>query len=486
MGRVLVGPRSTVVAALGMVAVAVVCQLLHANATVAAIVLLSGVLAAGASTNSSGAVVVSLVGTLCLDYFFVPPIGAITIADPQGWIILIVFLAVSLFASKAAARLREQRDELLASQRETEKLHALSRAILMSAGEELRRAVVNKCMELFGLQEAVLYECATGQFQRSNAESQISDDKLRKVARYGSVHHELAPQITIIPITLGNQTFGSLGVRGASLPEASLQALANIIALGVAQAQAQEASSRAEAVRKGEELKSVMIDALAHELKTPLTAIEAAADLLLDGQAIDTAQRQELLGVVQQESRGLNDLVAQAMHLARIDAKRLKLDAEPIEVSQIISAAVQALGERAASHQIRVELLGKLPPVMADRELITLALKQLIDNAVKYSPPGSVVTVSATDAGGVVAISVRDQGQGLTELEQSRVFEKFYRGRYDRSAVQGTGMGLSIAKEISEAHGGALNVESQFGHGSRFTLTLRLAVETVAAAEQQA
>jgi two-component system sensor histidine kinase KdpD len=488
MGRVreILGPRSIAVAGLGMVAVALLCDLLHANATVAAIVLLSGVLAAGALTNSSGAVVASVVGTLCLDYFFVPPIGSITIGNPQGWIVLTVFLAVSLFASKAAARLRQQRDELLASQRETEKLHALGRAILMSGGDDLRRAVVNKCMELFSLQEAVLYECASGQFQRSNTESQISDHKLRKVARYGSVHQEPAAQMTIIPITLGNKTFGSLGVRGASLPEPSLQALANTIALGVAQAQAQEASSRAEAVRKGEELKSVMIDALAHELKTPLTAIDAAAEMLLNGPPVDAAQRRELLAVVQQESRGLNQLVGQAIHLARIDAKRLKLNAERIEVPQIISAAVQALGERATSHQIKVELLGTLPAVMADRELITQALKQLIDNAVKYSPPGSVVTVSASDSDGLVSISVRDQGQGLTELEQSRIFEKFYRGRYDRSAVQGTGMGLPIAKEISEAHGGSLNVESRFGQGSRFTLTLRPAVEMVAPAEQHA
>lgn len=483
--RQTVGPRSMGVAAAGMLAIAMVCDKLHANATVAAIILLSGVLVAGTFTKLSGAVSASIVGTLCLDYFFVPPIGSITIADPQGWIVLIVFLAVSLFGAKSSARLREQRDRLIASQREAEKLHALSRAILLSAGEDLRRVMVNKCVELFDLEEAVLYESASGEFYRSARDGIISIEKLRRVARCGSLLHD-SERLTIVPATLGNKIFGSLGFRGGSLPEGGLQALGNTIAVGLAQAQAQEAGSRAEAVRKNEELKSVMIDALAHELKTPLTAIEAATDLLLDGPAVDGAQRQELLAVVQQESRGLKQLVGQAMHLARIDAKRLKLNAERIEVPQLISAAVQALGERTTSHQIKVELLGEIPAVMADRELLTQALKQLIDNAVKYSPPGSVVTVSAAESGGLVSISVRDQGQGLTELEQSRVFEKFYRGRYDHSAVQGTGMGLAIAKEISEAHGGSLNVESQFGHGSRFTLTLHPADETVAPAKQQA
>jgi two-component system, OmpR family, sensor histidine kinase KdpD len=480
MGRVLVGLRSAG-AAIGMLLIAVIGEKLHANATVAAILLLCGVLAAGALTNFAGAVLASMAGTLCLDYFFIPPIGSITIGDPQGWIVLTVFLTVSLFAAKSAARLREQRDELIASQREAEKLHALSRAILLSGGEDLRRAMVNKCVELFGLEEAVVYESASGEFYRSARDGVISVDKLRRVARYGSVLHEDGERITIVPATLGNKTFGSLGFRGVSLPEGSLQALGNTIAVGLAQAQAQEASSRAEAVRKGEELKSVMLDALAHELKTPLTAIEAAADMLLGAPAVDPAQRHDLLNVVQQESQGLNRLVDQAMHLARIDAKRLKLDMEPVEIAAIISAAVQALGERTTSHQIKVELLGELPAVMADRELLIQALKQLIDNALKYSPSGSIISVTANESGGLISISVRDQGQGLTELEQGRVFDKFYRGRYDRSAVQGTGMGLAIAKEILQAHGGSLNVESQLGYGSRFTMSLRPAEMPIAA-----
>lgn len=471
--RELVGVRATAIAALGMFVIALLCDKLHANTTVAAIVLLSGVLVAGATSNFSGAVLASLVGALCLDYFFVPPIGSITIADPQGWIVLIVFLAVSLFAARSSARLREQRDELIASQHEAERLHALSRAILLSAGEDLRRVMVNKCVELFELQEAVLYESASGEFYRSVREGTISIEKLRRVARYGSVMHEESDETTIVPATLGNKTFGSFGFRGASLPEGSLQSLGNTIAVGLAQAQAQEASSRAEAVRKGEELKSVMLDALAHELKTPLTAIEAAADMLLDTPPANAAQRQDLLKIIRQESSGLNRLIGQAMHLARIDAKRLKLDTEAVEVAELISAAIQSLGERAASHQIQVELLGKVPAVMADYELVTQALKQLIDNAVKYSPSGSVIAITAWELGALVSISVRDQGQGLTDIEQSRVFDKFYRGRYDRSAVQGTGMGLAIAKEIVEAHGGSLNVESQFGHGSRFTMSLR-------------
>jgi two-component system, OmpR family, sensor histidine kinase KdpD len=479
--------RSTVITVLGTVAVAVVCQrLLHANATVAAIVLMLGVLIAGVSTRPSEAVLASLTATLCLDYFFVPPIGSITIGAPQGWIVLLVFLAASLFASHLAARLREQRDELVTRESEAERLHALNRAMLLSSGEDVRRLIVNKCMELFGFTEVVLYETATGAFHRSATHTSLSDDRLRKVALYGSVEHDAASRITVVPVILGNKNFGSLGFRDVTLPEPAIQALGNTIAVGLAQAQVQEAGSRAEAVRKSEELKSVMLDALAHELKTPLTAIAAAADMLTDETLMGSAQRQELLGVIRQETEGLNRLVAEAVHLASIDAKRLKLHPEAVPVSELLDAALHALGERAASHDIQVELDEHLPTVFADRELIIQAVKQLLDNALKYSPLRSVVAVRATASDGLVSISVHDQGQGLTELEQSRIFDKFYRGSYDHSAVQGTGMGLAIAKEISEAHGGSVRVESQVGQGSRFTITLQAANQGAEVQEQHA
>jgi two-component system sensor histidine kinase KdpD len=387
---------------------------------------------------------------------------------------------VSLVASDLSSRLRRQRDELLARQTESEKLHALSRAILLSSGgEDLRRLLVNKCMELFGFSETVVFESATGEFYRSQMAGSIPIEDLRRVALYGSVEHREADRggATIMPATLGNKTFGSFAFRGPALREGALQSLGNTIAIGLAQAQAQEAWSRAEAVRKSEELKSIMIDALAHELKTPLTSIEAAADMLLQPANVSAEQRQDLLHVIQQETQGLRRLMGEAIHLARIDAKRMKLECEPLRVDELITAAIQALGERSASYPISVELTEEVPWIFADRELMVQALKQLLDNAIKYSPARSAISVAAGEANGVVSVSVQDRGQGLTELEQRRVFDKFYRGHRDRSAVQGTGMGLAIAREIAEAHGGSIAVESQLGQGSRFTITMQSVTE---------
>jgi two-component system sensor histidine kinase KdpD len=456
--------------AAGVVVLAVVCaSILRVGATVAAIVLLLAVLVAGAYSKRAEAVVASVAATLCLDYFFIPPLGRITIADPQGWAILGVFLCVSLVATDLSSRLHRQRDTLIARQIETEKLHALSRAILMSsAGEPLRRLLVNKCMELFGFSESVLFEMASGEFYRSHMDGSISIEEVRKAVVRGSIERENG--VTILPVVLGNKIFGAFASRGVVLGDGTLQSLGNTIAMGLAQAQAQEAASRAEAIRRGEELKSVMIDALAHELKTPLTAIEASADMLLQPATVSKEQRDDLLEVIQQESRGLRRLLAEAIHLARIDAKRMKLECEPLRVEEVLAESMRSLGERLTAHRVRVEQDGDLPSIFADRELTVQALKQLLDNASKYSPPGSVIQIEIRETDGFVSISVRDQGQGLTELEQRRVFDKFYRVRRDRSAVQGTGMGLAIAKEIAEAHGGSVTVESRFGEGSEFTM----------------
>ncbi|MGA8025990.1 MAG: ATP-binding protein [Bryobacteraceae bacterium] len=466
--------RSMLAVVLSVFAIALACNyVIHASATVAAIALLLGVLLAGAYRKLPEAVIASIAATLCLDYLFVPPIGSITIGDPQGWIVLIVFLAVSLVASNLSSRLRQQRDEMASREGEAEKLHALSRSMLLSSGApDVRRLIVNKCIELFGFGEVVLFESANGQFHRSQAESSIPAEKLRRVAVYGTVDHDGEGRMTVWPVTLGNKNLGSLGFLGDALPEPTLQSIGNTVAVALAQAQAQDAGSRAEAVRKSEELKSMMIDALAHDLKTPLTSIEASVDLLLQPAGVPEEQRQDLLHVIQEEAGGLRRMVDEAIHLARIDAKRLKLECRPAKVDDLVEVTIRSLGERARSHRIECEIPGDLPHVFADRELVMQALKQLLDNALKYTPAGSIVTVSAREANGLVSISVRDRGKGLTELEQGRVFNKFYRGRYDRSAVQGTGMGLAIAKEILEAHGGFIAVDSQVGQGSRFTIGL--------------
>ncbi len=339
---------STVLALLGTIAVTFISfRVLHANATTAALALMLAILFIGTYARRFDTILAAILAALCLDYFFTPPIGSITMADPQDWIALTVFVTVSLVATNISTRLRNQRDALVARQKEMEKLYALSRSMLLGGGEDVQRQIVNKLVELFGFNEVVLFEIATGRIHRSQAESSVPDEKLRQVALNRSVIQDTAEGLAMLPISLGNQILGTLALRGTCLPEGALQALGNTVALGLAQSQAREAGARADAIRKSEELKSTIIDALAHDLKTPLTVMQAAAGILSQSSLVSTEQRQDLLKVIYEEAEGLDRMLGEAMHLARIDAKRLKLECKPCDVTELVDAAIASLGEAA-------------------------------------------------------------------------------------------------------------------------------------------
>ncbi len=471
--------RNAALALAGVSATTLVCtRVLHSDATTASAALLLCILLTGVYANLAEAVFASFLATLCLDYFFVPPIGSITIAAPSGWMNLSVFLLVSLVTSHLSIRLRRQGIQIAWQQSESEKLHALSRAMLMSSTtDDVRRLTINKAMELFGFSEIALFETSTGKLQQSRERSLVPEESLRRAALRGTISHGESDGWRIFPVSLGHKNYGSLAFRGADLAEATLQAFGNTVAIGFAHAQALEAGARAEAVYKSEELKSIMIDALAHDLKSPLTAIEAAAEMLLPPNGVTENQRDDLLKVVKEESAGLRRMMEEAIHLARIDAKKLKLDCRPVSVRDLIEAAVRSLGERTATHRIEMDASDLIPLIVADRELMVQAIRQLIDNAVKYSPLHSTISITASANERRVSIAVRDRGQGLTELEQGRVFDKFYRGGNARAGVQGTGMGLAIAKEIVQAHGGSAGVQSRVGQGSEFYIVLHAAAE---------
>jgi two-component system, OmpR family, sensor histidine kinase KdpD len=457
------------------------CYLAKASATVAVMLLLLDILVAAIYTSLWESICASLAAALCLDFFFVPPVLTITVNDLQGWLSLFIFIAVSVLTADLSNRQREQHKELQRRQSETEKLHAFSRAMLLTSGDNVRRLVVNKCIEIFGFEEASLFDNYSGGIFHSQTPGSFPDEVLQRAAICGVFSKPSNSNHLLLPVSLGNKTIGSLGLVGDPLPETTLQNLVSTVAVALAQAQAQEAHNRAQAVRQGEELKSVMIDALAHDLKTPLTVIEAATDMLRPSMNMDAEQQGDLIRVVKQETHGLKKLMEEAIHLAQIDAKKLRLETARSSATDLVNQAMELLGEQATMRQIRVEAQHGLPTISVDRELLMQAIKQLLDNALKYSPADTPINVHIAHSDGLVSISIHNKGRGLTDLEQSKVFDKFYRGRHENSGVQGTGMGLAIAKEIAEAHGGSIAVESQPGEGSRFTVTLRADPEAVLA-----
>jgi two-component system, OmpR family, sensor histidine kinase KdpD len=291
------------------------------------------------------------------------------------------------------------------------------------------------------------------------------------------VFQDAATGVITLPVSLGGHNLGALTVSGAGVSEAAAHAFANLMAIALEREQAHELAHRAEAARQNEQLKSILLDAVAHEFKTPLTSIKAAATALLTDEGSDSDQR-ELLTVVDEETDRLTQLVDEAIQMARIEAGQLKLERHAISIADLVGSVLREMKAPQRERSIQTEM-DSVPPVNADPEQIQLVLRQILDNALKYSPAGSVILLRVRLQGGDAVISVADQGPGIAEHDLAHLFERFYRGKGTRDRIPGTGMGLAIAREIVVAHGGRIYACNLPTRGAEFSFTLPLAEEAL-------
>jgi two-component system, OmpR family, sensor histidine kinase KdpD len=203
-----------------------------------------------------------------------------------------------------------------------------------------------------------------------------------------------------------------------------------------------------------------------------LTSIKAASTSLLSDSPALSPQFRELAAIIDEETDRMNQLVTEAVRMSQIDAGKIRLERESVDVAQLLTRVVEQFESLTAGRALRANPSANLPRVSADAELLSLALRQLIDNALKYSPPGSPIGVVADLEGERVVIRVHDRGPGIPERERERIFDKFYRRGAVKDRVPGTGLGLYIAREILRTHGGDLWIESEPGEGSEFCAAL--------------
>ena len=452
-------------------------RLLPVNATTVGFAYLVAILFIAARWGLLEATVASVAAVLCFNFFFLPPIGTFTIADPQNWVALFAFLATSITASHLSTQARKRAIEAQSRREEMERLYTLSRSILLiEPTQSVQKELTGQVASSFGVGAVTLYDRRTGDFYRSGPEDFPGlDEQLKQAALQGTFFQNAATSTLITAVRLGSEPIGSLGISGVELSDSALQSLANLVAIGLERMRAQEAASRAEAARQSEELKSILLDAIAHEFKTPLTSIKMAATALLSEHPPPTDRQRSFLQIVNEEVDRLSGLVTDAIQTARIEAGQVQLHREGISIGDIVAKVVEQMQPALADRRVEVRIPPELPPVFADRELIALTLRQLLDNAVKYSPPRSIISIATEMRDGRVMVSVTDRGPGILEADQPHVFEKFYRARNAHPHIPGAGLGLAIAREIIRAHDGEIGVESRPGEGSIFYFSLPVA-----------
>ena len=419
----------------------------------------------------------SVTAMLAFNYYFLPPAGTFTIADPQNWVALAAFLVTSIVGSQLSARIRKEADEANSRRHEIERLYQFSQKLLSEGNViQLMNAIPNYIVDSFEAGAAELFLPHKDKFYRSGHGAALVDEQKTKTAFLrDEVMIEPGTGFYFVPVRLGVRAIASLGISGAVVSRQTLDAVSSLVAIAIERARAIEQLGQTEAERQGERLKSALLDSITHDFRTPLTSMKAAATSLLGSQVTDHAQSTELLTIINEECDRLNHLVEEAAEMARLEAGEVELSFAAVPIGEIIQTAVTKMKSALAARIVDVRSDMELPAVRADFERIVDVLMKLIDNANLYSPKDQPITISAEVNGEFVATSVADRGPGIDSLEQEMIFDKFYRGKDQRYLVRGTGMGLPIAKAIVSAHGGTIAVTSQLGHGSVFSFTLPVA-----------
>jgi two-component system sensor histidine kinase KdpD len=474
---------------------------LGVNHTTVALSMLLLVLVLAGNWGLRYAVGASIAATILFNYYFLPPVGTLTIADTQNWVALFAFLGTAIYASHLAARIREESEDANARRRESEMLYRLGRQLLQPENvSQLFNFIPSSVANSFNSPAVTLY-IADGDRIYLSDPKRISSPNVpwspteipgtvpyadRSRADIVKDLHEamMLPVFrspigglpTAIPLRIGVRPSGALLLEGICLSRETMEALSGLVSMSIERAEALEDSARSEAAKETERLRTALLDSVTHELRTPLTAIKASiSSLLSQDTALDAPAEKELLTIIDEESDRLNHLIEQAVEMAQLDARKVQLDLKPQSVADLVNSAVDECRMSNPNREFRVTLSHALPRVIADASWIHKVIANLLGNAVKYSPADQPVYVTADPQGDMLSISVADRGAGIDAIEQAMIFDKFYRGQGQRNRVSGTGMGLAIARAIVNAHGGTITVTSQLGHGSVFTFTLPIA-----------
>lgn len=451
---------------------------LHVNTATVGFAFLLDVLLISASWGLRYAIFTAILATVAYNYFFLPPLFRFSIADSLNWVALFAFLMTAVVASQLSERAR--RGALYAEQRrrEFERLYAFSQQLWLTENVfELLNLIPRNIVDAFEVSGAAIFLEGKQDAYFFDGESRrlFPLDQLKSISDRGEPVLDRDHRICYIPLRMGVRSVGSLALSGCDLSRESLEAVGSLVAISIERANTIEKLTKSEAARESDRLRSVLLDSVTHEFRTPLTSIKASAETLLSDVKLERAQREDLLQVINEESDRLDRLVGEAAEVAQLDSHQLQFQFEPHQIREVIDRAIQDSQPALRQHKVELNVPAKLPSVRMDLKRIIEVMTHLLDNAAKYSPPETPIHVTVELRDSDVVTSVADHGSGIDDVEQEMIFEKFYRGREQRMIIPGTGMGLPIAKAIVELHGGKIGVTSQAGRGSVFHFSLPVA-----------
>ena len=464
-------------------------QWLHVtNAATVSTTFLLIVLLVAATSRLWVAIATSVVAMLCFNFFFLPPVGALTIADPHNWVALFAFLAVSLVASHLSAEARERTREALWRRDELARLFDLSRDVqVITDSHEAIAMLARSIARRFDLEFVAVALPRAGDWDvhEAGAATIVLDRReLSKAfaaaqttlefdayARTYAGHRTMEVDghtIRLVPLRVGTKPIGLLAAAGRPIEPGTLDTLGGVVAIAIERAHFLEERKSAELTRQSEELKTALLASLGHDLRTPLTAIRVAASNIKASWMTADA-RVEQTDLILTEVERLTRLFQNILDMARIDAGAIAAETRWAHPSEIIAAARGQVEQTLQRHKLDVTVEPDVP-VRLDPRLTASALAHLLENAAQYSPVGSTISVNASVNGEGLVVQVRDRGPGIAMPDLPHLFDRFYRGAAASTHLSGTGMGLAIARGLLAVERGQIWAENAPDGGAQFTI----------------
>jgi len=474
-------------------------------------VYLIAVLAAAAAFGSGPAILASVAAFLAFDWFFVEPLHTFTISNPAEWVALLLFLLTALITGQLAAGQRTRARQAEQREREAVVLYDVVRLVadpdlkgaLNAVAERLRQELhlMGVAIEVMDNHDTIVRE-VVGDTEMVSVISYMSTELLsegeapskERRATPGRWVRVVPPHppgvarqagrgdIHVVPVKSQGQRVGTiLLAHPPNAPEFDpaddrlLSAVATQLGLAIERRRLRREATEAEALRRTDELRTALLNAVSHDLRTPLASIMASAGSLLQKDVPWTEEeRDQFARAIERESGRLNRIVGNLLDLSRIQAGSIRPELDWYDLRALVDDVLGRLRPATAQHHLVVEVPKDLPPVPLDYVEIDQVLSNLIENATKYSPKGTEIRISARRDGEQVRVEVADQGPGIPAEALPLLFKPFSRLEGKGPRPKGTGLGLAVAKGLVEAHGGRIWAESRRDGGSRFVFTLPL------------
>jgi len=422
----------------------------------------------------ASAAVVSLVATACLEYFFIPPVLQWQIDDPEDYFVLAIYLATSLVITRLASRARAEARTAERRRRDVALLYETSSRLLslgpeMAAGPESLRIF----RDVFGLQAVCLFDGIQARTQIAGESRHDLSAKTRDACLAGAGFHDREEGLYIHCIRSSRTITGAVGFEG-QLDEAAALALSVLAATSFERMRAFRSANKAVADAQAEMLRSAILDAFAHEFKTPLAIILAAAGGLRETTG-DQLDQMEMTEIIENQTIRLSQLTTRLLRIARLDRDDVKPTMELTSLHSMLARLVEQCESQFGRHIAYAPVRDEVE-LMADPELLILALTQLLDNACKYSRPETPVALEVVVGDGGADIRVTNIGRPILPEEQERIFERFFRGTQMEQIAPGAGLGLYVARKIVRAHGGLLELERSDPAAGVTTFRIRLPI----------